>query len=870
MINNNSVLVYLLLGIFVFTSSCGRSTRSFYQEGVSEELARYRARHVYDVHYDLSFTIGEQKDEPITGKVELYFKPLKARHGIILDFQPGEDFIHKVRLNGDNAIYHYMNGHIYVDADGMIPRQNNIIEIVFTSSNQALNRSDDFMYTLFVPDRASTAFPCFDQPDLKATFELSLTIPSSWTALSNGRLENELLSDGDSKQMNFAADKPISTYLFAFAAGKFEVLSQKRAGRTIHIYHRETDKEKAAKNIPVVFEQHFDALDWLEQYTGIPYPYEKFDLLILPGFQYSGMEHPGAIWYRDTRLLLDKEPSVTHKVSRANLIAHETAHMWFGNLVTMKWFDDVWLKEVFAGFMADKITEEQFKDHNHALQFVLAHYPRAYTVDRTLGTHPIKQKLSNMKMAGTLYGAIIYHKAPIIFEQLEHIMQKQNFKTAVREYLTTYAHANADWNDLVVIFDQHTHHNISQWSEAWVHGKGMPQVSYSIKSDAPDTETAIIINHDSHNHSENFPAQLLSAAFVYEDSVITHNIWVDDSTVEYPLTSEQLNACLILLNGAGMGYGLFELDASQIAFIIEQIWVLENDNLRAAAYINMHENFLIGKMDADTYFDFVLSSLNHEQNQQLQNYLVSNLATVCWNFLDYEENMLYSQRVESYLWNILLRSDASAKELFFDYWLKLSRSEKSVSTMIDIYSGQIAIENFTLSEKNRSDLVCEAVIRYNDHTVILEEELERIQNPDRLRRLQFIKPALSHDRVTRHDFFEKLMLAENRNPEPWVIDALYFLHHPVRKENGQSYVTQSLEIIEEIQETGDIFFPKNWLKATLQYYNSDDVARKVLVFMESHDNLPKNLKLKILQAADLLFRSSGKSNHAMTLAEIEN
>jgi aminopeptidase N len=162
--------------IIVLFNGCNRSTRTFFQEGVSSELARYRSRQIYDVSYQLHFSIPESHKDPVTGNVKITFKPLKARHGVILDFTPGESAVHQILVNGNTSgDYFIMHGHIYIDANDLVPRQPNTIDISFTASDQALNRSEDFMYSLFVPDRASTAFPCFDQPDIKAPFSLSLT-----------------------------------------------------------------------------------------------------------------------------------------------------------------------------------------------------------------------------------------------------------------------------------------------------------------------------------------------------------------------------------------------------------------------------------------------------------------------------------------------------------------------------------------------------------------------------------------------------------------------------------------------------------------------------------------------------------------------
>ena len=222
------------------------------------------------------------------------------------------------------------------------------------------------------------------------------------------------------------------------------------------MYHRETDAEKVAANRDTIFDLHQQALDWLETYTDRKYPFEKLDFVLLPAFQFGGMEHAGAIFYNAPYLFLDKTATQNQQLSRANLIAHETAHMWFGDLVTMKWFDDVWLKEVFANFMAAKIVNPTFPNIDHELRFFLQHYPPAYDVDRTAGTNPIRQQLDNLKDAGSLYGPIIYQKAPIVMRQLEQILGPDELRDGLREYLTRFAFANATWTDLIEILDRRT------------------------------------------------------------------------------------------------------------------------------------------------------------------------------------------------------------------------------------------------------------------------------------------------------------------------------------------------------------------------------------------------------------------------------
>ncbi len=189
------------------------------------------------------------------------------------------------------------------------------------------------------------------------------------------------------------------------------------------------------------------------------------------------MEHPGSIFYNASSLLLDPSATTNQKLGRASLIAHETAHMWFGDLVTMRWFDDVWMKEVFANFMAAKIVNPTFPEINHELRFLYSHYPAAYDVDRTEGTNAIRQRLDNLNEAGSLYGAIIYQKAPVVMRQLEMIVTPDGLRDGLREYLKQHAFANASWPDLIALLDRRTPEDLAAWSRAWVEEAGRPTIA---------------------------------------------------------------------------------------------------------------------------------------------------------------------------------------------------------------------------------------------------------------------------------------------------------------------------------------------------------------------------------------------------------
>src|SRR3989449_4109605 len=410
-------LVWLLF--MSFLSGChGKDNtleRADPEPGVSLALANERAQSIEGLTYDLAFTIPAAPSEPITGKAVIRFNAKDVTRPLVLDFSPGADHITSISVAGQPSHFRLVKDHIIIPSSE-ISSEDNAVEISFRAGDASLNRSPDFMYTLFVPARAHLAFPWFDQPNLKARFALELTIPENWEAVSNAE-ETFREQLGDRVRPRYAETQPIPTYLFAFAAGRFQVETAESNGRWYRMLHRETDAKKVERNKKGVFDLHASSLEWLEKYTGIPYRFGKFDFVLIPSFQFSGMEHPGAIYYNSSSILLDESATENQMLSRAETIAHETAHMWFGDLVTMQWFNDVWMKEVFANFMAAKIVDPAFQNVNHDLRFLVANYPAAYAVDRTAGTHPVRQELENLDEAGSLYGAIIYQKAPIVMRQ---------------------------------------------------------------------------------------------------------------------------------------------------------------------------------------------------------------------------------------------------------------------------------------------------------------------------------------------------------------------------------------------------------------------------------------------------------------------
>ena len=421
MAKQSSIVVALALTLL--SASCQKwDIARITEPGVSLELADLRKNTITNLNYDLRFEISKNIDDSIPSEIIISFDFKRVGdYPFIVDFKEKPEMINSVEINEDSSDYLFENEHILIPSS-LLQEGRNSIRIIFYAGKQSLNRRDDFMYTLLVPDRARTLFPCFDQPDLKASYILTLSVPDKWKVVANGSL-NKSVTNTDNQTITyfFRPTEPLSTYLFSFVAGEFEKAEKTDdSGRTIGLYHRETDPYKLSQ-IDEILDEVFYSLEWLEEYTAIPYPFAKYDCIVLPGFQYGGMEHTGATLYNDRRIFLEKGAGISERMNRFSLVAHETAHMWFGDYVTMKWFDDVWTKEVFANYFAAFISADKYPDVDNSFTF-LDYASAAYTVDRTEGANAIKQPLANLKDAGLIYGNIIYNKAPIVMEMLSRKM----------------------------------------------------------------------------------------------------------------------------------------------------------------------------------------------------------------------------------------------------------------------------------------------------------------------------------------------------------------------------------------------------------------------------------------------------------------
>lgn len=821
------------------------------EPGVSLQLARERKEAISGLGYELFFNLPEDPKAPIRATQTIRFN-LETPRQIILDFKEDPAFVTLVQVNGRTAQYRFTNEHI------VLPRRyfnkdNNIIAVDFRAGEQSLNRNEEFLYTLLVPDRARTLFPCFDQPNLKAAYTLTLEVPDHWVAVSN-TAPNETFLENKRKTIRFGTTEPLSTYLFSFVAGEFQQETQTRNGRSISLYHRETDPLKIAQT-GIIFDQVYASLEWLEEYTGIPYPFAKYDFIILPGFQYGGMEHTGATLYNDRRMFLGEHPTTGEQLSRMSLIAHETAHMWFGDYVTMDWFDDVWTKEVFANYFASQMIRPQFPGINHRLNDLRAFYATAYAVDRTAGTNAIKQPLDNLAKAGLIYGNIIYDKAPVVMNMLVERMGPEAFRKGIRTYLKQFAYGNATWEDLISILDRETSEDLESWSRVWIHSRGMPHIHARISNDSlvvtqtdplgrdllwPQKVTFLLTNGEQ-DPDLNLGRDQDLKLDREQNRTLTLELELAEAKAPVPPGMKY-----ILPNTDGLAYGMFLPDSLSMEYMLHNLARFEAEETRLSLLMTLYENMLAGNLSGDAFTQALIRYLPAETNNLVRNSALSYLADATLRYTTGE-----NVRTEAFL----LETAANTKE-DKEYRLLTYRTLTGLFTdslitkrLFEQWDNGKSFDELPFAETEMTSLAYQLMIRLPEKaSYICEKQLERITNPDRRKAFAFITQAVNPDPAARDTFFQSLLEVENRSTEPWVISALGYLNHFLRQEHALKYIHPALAGLEEVQQTGDIFFPTAWISACLSGHNSRAAADSVAAFLQEHPHYEPLLKKKILQA----------------------
>ena len=838
-------------------------------QGVPHLLATERAATLRDVTYALSLDVTAA--DSAVGTVTVRFTQRAARE-VILDFRGRS--VSRIVANG-TALDAADTG-VWNRAHVRVPRQYtragaNQIELSFVAPIAAAGASiirsrdatdgKDYLYTLLVPSDANLLFPCFDQPDLKARVTLRITAPRAWAVLANGA---PVRSDTAAIAIthHFAETRPISTYLIAFAAGPYQTVSRMRSlatgasPKSVNMWVRASRLKEAEADSLIAM--NTQALQWLGDWFGVRYPFGKYDFLLAPAFPFGGMEHPGAVFYNEQSFIYRERPTASQLLGRQATIFHEVAHQWFGDYVTMQWFDDLWLKEGFATYMAAKMQAAITPAAAPWKTFYLRNKPVAYGTDATAGTTPVWQELDNLEQAKSNYGPIVYNKAPGILRQLDYLVGPQSFQRGVRRFLAEHPYGNATWRDLLGSISRTSGRDLTAWGSQWILRPGMPIVEQSLSVSAGRITNLTLSQRPAQptlSGTEAWPMRLSLLLYYTDAPPVRIPVEFATRTAVVRAAHGRRSPAFVFANDNDFGYAIVLPDSASVSWLEQNVGTVKDDLLRAMLWGAMWDLVREARLSPMRYAAAAMRALANERDEEIASRLIGRVAVAIAAYGG--EGARVAQQP---VFETLLLQGASDTTL--SYGLRKQRFDAFVGSartaaalqQLDAWLDADSAAGLPLRAPSRWSIVTRLVSNgFATAGQRLAAEATRDSTSEG-RRLRFVAGAASPDAATKRDYFMR-WFADSTLNEEWVTSSLGAFHDTEQGALTQSFLIPSLDTLAWIQRNRRIFFLGSWLGAAIGGQSSPESLRMIDAWLTAHPTLAPDLRRKVLQARDGLERT---------------
>jgi aminopeptidase N len=856
-----------MLPIAAFAAYASLAADPYMGPGVSRELAARRARELSHVRYAMNLMLVER--DTARGNVTIRFDA-RSSADVIVDFRGPS--LTRILVNGAAGPTTFNGAHLRIPAAAIHAGPNVVtadFKALVAAAGASIIRfhddkdSADYVYTLLVPSDANALFPCFDQPDLKARLTLSLVVPRSWSALANGitaGVGDTVLSDGnggavearDWKAYHFHETDPLPTYLFAFAAGPWHEF--KGGPRNTSLWVRAS----RAKEVEVdsLQDQVGSALTSLERYFGIKYPFQQFQYMLAPAFPFGGMEHPGVTMFNEDSFIFREPPTLNQRLGRRATIYHEVAHHWFGDDMTMRWFDDLWLKEGFATYMAAKMQDIEGLP-NPWMPFYLRNKPAAYDVDQTSGTTPVWQQLANLDQAKSNYGAIVYNKAPGILKQLNYLVGDSAFRAGLHDFLFTHAYGNATWQDLLASIGKAANRDLGEWGRQYILRPGMPVLEQRLDVANGMIRRLVLVQH---------PAQSLSGRGVWPMRTqvelwtagrppLSIPVEIRAETTVVAAAEGKPAPSFVFANANDNAYGLVMLDSSSTRWLSDHIGDVHDTFLRAMLWGALWDLVRDARLAPAQFIATALRELPSEADEQVSAGIVNRLTRATSAYLSETQQPELLPRVEQ----VLLAGASDAKKPYgvrksqLDAYITTARSPDATARL-NAWLDSTSTAGVPLRQPTRWAIVTHLVELGAANTDALLADEARHDTTTGRRRSAFVAAAGRPSRATKVEYFDRYFRDTTLN-EDWATASLRAFNAPEQSALTLPYLTPAMDSLPWIQRNRRIFYLGSWLGGFIGGQRSPEALRDINAFLAAHRDLPLDLRQKILQTRDDLERT---------------
>jgi aminopeptidase N len=388
---------------------------------------------------------------------------------------------------------------------------------------------------------------------------------------------------------------------------------------------------------------------------------------------------------------------------------------------------------------------------------------------------------------------------------------------------------------------------VAPWSKAWIEERGRPEIAVAVSG------TKVTLTQK----------DPLGGGVVWPQRL---EVLIDGERREVAMTGRTVSIATkarprwALPNGGGLGYGLFRLDAGSREYLLGHVEELSDALTRGSAWVSLWEELMAGDVRGSDFLDAAMRTLPKESEEQNMQRILSYAERAFWHEIPAAERFSRAPALETLLREGMAKArTASQKSAWFQTFRDVTLTQDGVAWLERVWRREEKVEGLTFAETDEIEMALQLAVREAPRCMeIMDMQLARTQNPDRKARFAFVMPALSTNPAVREEAFARLLDVRNRSHEPWVLESLRLLNHPLREAQARQFVAPALELLPEIQRTGDIFFPKRWMDSTLSGHRSKEAASAVREYLAKHPELPQRLRWVVLSAADDLLRIGGQ------------
>ncbi|WP_229503772.1 aminopeptidase N [Massilia putida] len=692
---------------------------------LSQADAAARAARVSNVDYLLDFTLTGRAT--FSGTTTLTFDLKDVNSPLTVDLDKAT--IGALTVNGKAVAPHYNGWFILLSRQDLVKGRNTVVvayERPHSTNGEGLHRMVDpvdgrvYTYSHFEPAAAHQMFAVFDQPDLKATYQVTVSVPADWQVISTTR-ETNVAPAGDLRRWTFAKTKKLSPYNFSMHAGPYKMWEDTSGKYPMRLFARQS---VAAQIKPAEWFKYTKAgLAFFDGYFGVPYQFEKYDQVLVPDFLYGAMENAAAITFAERGFMYKADMTAEQRARLAYVIMHEMAHQWFGDLVTMQWWNGLWLNESFASFMGTLATAEatEFKDAWRA--FYSDGKQRAYEQDQRTTTHPIEVPVPSTQNAFDNIDAITYSKGASTLMQLRHLLGADVFRKGVHDYLVKYQYRNAKLDDFIGSLGQAAGRDLSGWTKEWLYEPGVDTIaaSYACKGGKVAGFTL-----DQTAPSKALPTlreqRVQVAAFRLDgkDYKLERNVAVTYKGAKTPVPAMNGAACpdLVYPNYDDWGFVKVRLDQRSFDSARSHLAAVDDPLLRAMLWQSLWDGVRDGKLPLNDFLSTALNNVPQEKDYTLLGDVLGKVAA-SKRYLDLmDPQAAYAQAVtrqlEDMAWTATLASkgDDNFQRRWFGAYVATASSPAALARLAAILDGKEHVDGLAMNQDLRWAIIGR-LSRYN-------------------------------------------------------------------------------------------------------------------------------------------------------------